>query len=116
MALENYQHASLLDAQNFPVLKEYGLYLQQVGQTQRAQAALSQAYRIDNTDAQVNDSLRQMGIVPGPSLKERDELARPVLPKGPLDLDKIKSGLGLGGGQNNSVQPTPASSLQAPRD
>ena len=124
MALEHYQHASLLDSQNFPVLKEYGLYLQQVGHAQRAQGTLSQAYRINNADPQVNGALRQMGVVPGPSLKEKDELAQPVLPKGPippLDIDKIKSGLGLDGGQNNGgpnnvPQPAPASSLQVPRD
>src|SRR5207302_10435917 len=36
MALENYQHSVLLDNKYFPALKEYGLFLQQVGQNQRA--------------------------------------------------------------------------------
>ena len=120
LALENYQHATLLDNKNFPLLKEYGLYLQQLNQTQRAEATLAQAYRVNDKDPQVVTALRQLGVVPGPSLKERDELARPAIPKGPiqpLDLQKIKSGLGLGGGQPSPQQPaTPASSLQAPRD
>jgi tetratricopeptide (TPR) repeat protein len=123
MALENYNHAILLDNRNFPMLKEYGLYLLQLNQSQRAMSTLSQAYRVNDKDEQVIGALRQLGVVPGPSLKEQDELAQPIIPKGPippLDLQKIRSGLGLGG--NNAdlpvvpVAPAPAASIQAPRD
>jgi len=117
MALENYQHAILLDNKNFPILKEYGLYLQQINQAPRATMTLSQAYRVNDKDAQVNGALRQLGVIPGPSLKEKDEMARPIVPKGPIDLQKIRGGLGLGGNAQNSTSPaTPASSIQAPRD
>ena len=119
-ALANYQHAALLDNKYFPVLKEYGLYLQQVGQVQPATAMLAQAYRVNDKDAQVAGALRQLGVIPGPSLKEKDELAQPIVPKGPippLDLSKI----GLGGSSDNTPAPlpqpaAPASSLQAPRE
>ena len=122
MALENYSHAVLLDNKNFPLLKEYGLYLQQTGQSQKAVAALSMAYRINDKDEQVIGSLRQLGVVPGPSLKEQNELASPLIPKGPippLDIQKIRNSLGLGGNSESTppqISPTPAASLQAPRD
>ncbi len=116
MALENYQHAVLLDNKNFPILKEYGLYLQRIGQAPRASMTLSQAFRVNDKDAEVNGALRQMGVVPGPSLKEKEEMAQPAIPKGPIppmDFQKIRSGLGLGGGSQPAA---PASSIQVPRD
>jgi tetratricopeptide (TPR) repeat protein len=129
MALENYQHAVLLDNKNFPALKEYGLYLQQIGQSQRAASTLSQAYRVNDKDEQVVTALRQLGVIPGPSLKEQSQLAQPVIPKGPippLDVTKIKNSIGLGPKNSDTPtiapapqppeSPTPASSLQAPRD
>jgi hypothetical protein len=130
MALDNYNHAALLDNKEFAILKEYGLYLQQVGQGKRAVVALSQAYRINDKDEQVNGALVQLGIVPGPSLKEQSELAQPVIPKGPIppvDFHKITNSLGFGGGDKTTAPPPsatppppsaeqPASTIQAPRD
>jgi tetratricopeptide (TPR) repeat protein len=121
LALENYQHGALLDNKNFPLLKEYGLYLHQLGQNQRAAATLSQAYRVNEKDEEVNSALRQLGVVPGPSLKDQSALAQPIMPKGPippLDIQKIKNGLGLGGKpESQPIAPeTPASSIQVPRD
>ena len=120
LAIENYQHAILLDSKNFNILKDYGLYLQQAGLSQRATDVLSMAYRVNGRDEQVNSSLRDLGVVPGPSLKEKGELADPIVPKGPippLDIQKIKNGLGLGsGGSPQNTAPQPAASLQAPRD
>jgi Tfp pilus assembly protein PilF len=128
MALENYQHAVLLDNQNFPILKEYGMFLKQVHQNQKATAALEQAYRLNDKDEQVNGALTELGIVVGPSLKERNELAQPVIPKGPIppvNLAKLKASIGLGGKPAPAAEPAPlpptsaepaASSLQAPRD
>src|SRR2546421_3144317 len=84
MALENYNHAALLDNKNFAILKEYGLYLLQLNQSPRALSTLSQAYRVNDKDEQVIGALRQLGVVPGPSLKEQAELAQPVIPKGPI--------------------------------
>jgi tetratricopeptide (TPR) repeat protein len=121
LALENYQHGALLDNKNFPLLKEYGLYLRQLGQNQRAAQTLSQAYRVNEKDEEVNSALRQLGVVPGPSLKDQSALAQPVIPKGPippLDVQKIKNGLGLGSKPDSQpIAPeTPASSIQVPRD
>jgi hypothetical protein len=78
---------------------------------------------VNDKDEQVVGALRQLGVVPGPSLKEQGELAQPLVPKGPippLDMDKIKNGLGLGGNKSEApsvpVAPAPAASIQAPRD
>ena len=122
MALENYQRASNLDVRNFDILKEYGLYLQQAGQRQQAINILERAYRVNTQDQQVAAALRQNGIVPGPSLKEKNELAGPIIPKGPLDFQKFKSSIGLGGEADRRSAPidngaVPASStLIPPRD
>ena len=119
MALENYQRASNLDPRNFELLKEYGLYLQQAGKSQDAAGIMERAYRLKTDDAEVIAVLRQNGVVPGPSLKERNELARPLIPKGPLDFQKFKSSIGLGpkdeyGAPVNTA--VPASNLVPPRD
>lgn len=66
------------------VAKNYGLYLVQVNQTKRAEVVLRRAYQVNQQDAEVNAALRKVGVVPGPSLLEPDQLSRPFIPKGPL--------------------------------
>jgi tetratricopeptide (TPR) repeat protein len=116
MALDYYNRATLDDPKNFDYAKEYALYCEQLQQTARAQEALRKAYALDSTDKDVADALRRLGVVPGLSLKEKDDLAKPLLPKGPipeLDMAKVKSSLGIGGGNSNTASPadaTPASS------
>ena len=66
------------------VAKNYGLYLIQVNQTKRAEVVLRKAYQLNQTDVEVNAALRKIGVVPGPSLLEQDQLSRPFIPKGPL--------------------------------
>lgn len=83
-ALENYSQAALLAPKEFEIHKEYGLYLLQLSQEEKARAELRHAYALNNKDAQVASGLRQVGVVPGPSLKEENDLARPIIPVGPI--------------------------------
>jgi tetratricopeptide (TPR) repeat protein len=122
MALDYYNRACLQDNRNFTYLKEYGLYLDQLQQTAQAQASLRQAYAVNSDDMEVNAGLQRLGIVPGLALKNKNDLAKPIIPKGPIpepDWDKVREGLGFGSG--NPAAPTssakPASgTVAAPRD
>jgi Tfp pilus assembly protein PilF len=109
-AIDAYDRAAMIDPDNFYIAREYGLYLERLGQNDKAAIPLRRAYAIDNSDQQVSDALRRIGIVPGPSIKDEDALAKPLIPKGPIpevDLGKV---MGLGGSA------TPASSTQSPQD
>jgi tetratricopeptide (TPR) repeat protein len=111
MALDYYNRATLDDPKSFDYAKEYALYCEQLQQTARAQEALRKAYALDATDKEVADALRRLGVVPGLSLKDKDDLAKPLIPKGPIpevDMAKVKSTLGIGGGGGDNA--TPASS------
>ena len=83
-AISRFQQAQQLDPKNPDVAKEYGLYLEQLGQTQRAEAQLRRAYTLNSSDDEVNAGLRRLGIIPGPSLKGDEGLEKPMLPLGPL--------------------------------
>ena len=125
MALDYYNRACLQDNHNFAYLKDYGLYLEQLQQRAQAETALRQAYAINGEDVEVNAGLQRLGIVPGLALKNKSDLAKPPLPKGPIpepDWDKVRESLGLGSG-NHAAPETPASSatpaigtVAAPRD
>jgi Flp pilus assembly protein TadD len=94
-AVEAYDHAALLAPQSFYISKSYGLYLERLGQSSRAEAALRRAYALNATDEEVNLALRRLGVVPGPSIKSEEALVQPPLPRGPipqLDLSRMKSG------------------------
>jgi cytochrome c-type biogenesis protein CcmH/NrfG len=110
-AIEAFDHATLLEPDNFYAAKEYGLYLEQLGQTPRAEAALRRAYALDPKDDQVNLALRRIGVVPGPSLKAERDLVGPPVPKGPIPEWNI-------GGRNaqQPASPPPGQTVQAPRD
>jgi hypothetical protein len=69
---------------SFDIAKDAGLYLVQIEQKPRAEAALRKAYRLKDTDEAVNNALRRLGVVPGPALKEENELRKPLIPRGPL--------------------------------
>lgn len=77
-SLEAYKRATLLDPTNFFIQKDYGLYLEQLGQTAKAEPVLKTAYQLNQSDAQVADALRRLGVVPGPSLLERNYSSSPV--------------------------------------
>lgn len=123
-ALEYYSRAALQDNKNFLLLKEYGLYLDQLQQTQKSSIVLRQAYALDPKDQEVQAVLRRQGIIPGPSLKEQTDLARPVLPVGPLPEVNL-SGFRSKPSQPKSEPtvapaptpaPVPSDTVQAPRD
>jgi tetratricopeptide (TPR) repeat protein len=91
-ALDAYNKAELMDPQNFYIAKEYGLYLERTGQTQKAELPLEKAYAMNSEDVDVNNALRRIGVIPGPSLKDQDALAKPLIPRGPIpeiDLNKV---------------------------
>jgi len=83
-ALSRFEQAQQIDPKNAEIAKEYGLYLEQLGQTQRADGQLRRAYTLNSKDEQVAAALRRLGIVPGPSLKGEEGLEKPTLPLGPL--------------------------------
>jgi len=83
-AIDAYNGATLLDKSNFCLNKDYGLYLEKVGQIQQAATPLQRAYQLDKNDQQVVLALRRIGVVPGPSLKEEKDLAKPLIPQGPI--------------------------------
>jgi Tfp pilus assembly protein PilF len=83
-AIVHYQEAQQIDPASQPIAKEYGLYLEQLGQTKRADGQLRHAYALNTRDEEVAAALRRLGVVPGPSLKSEDQLEKPFLPVGPL--------------------------------
>ena len=118
-AIDAYNRASLLDPKKVLILKDYGLYLEQIGQPQRAAVPLKKAYAI-NADPQVGDALRRVGIVPGPSLKPESALAQPAVPKGPipeLEVSFLKRSGNTGAPAPQATTTTPPNrSAEAPRD
>jgi len=87
-AIDAYNRAALLEPTNFDIAKEYGLYLEQLGQAQRAEIPLRRAYTMQPDDKEVASAMTRIGVIPGPSLNEEKDLAKPLLPNGPIpDLD-----------------------------
>jgi tetratricopeptide (TPR) repeat protein len=84
MALDYYNRAALEDPKNFDYAKEYGLYCEQLQQVPKAREVLRQAYAISSRDQEVNQALVRLGIVLGPSLKDKADLVAPPVPKGPI--------------------------------
>jgi tetratricopeptide (TPR) repeat protein len=83
-AIDAYNRASKLDPGSFYITKEYGLYLERLGQNTAALPLLKHAYAMNGNDPQVTAALRRLGVVPGPSLKDQSALAKPIVPKGPI--------------------------------
>ncbi len=117
-AMQAYSQASNLDPKDFYVAKDYGLYLEQLGQQQNAAASLRRAYALNGKDEEVAAALRRIGIVPGPSLKNENDLAKPPVPKGPIpqvDWSKMNFG-GQRSAPANPPPPMPAPEAEVPRD
>jgi Tfp pilus assembly protein PilF len=110
-AIDAYDRATMIDPESFYIAREYGLYLEHMGQNDKAALPLRRAYAIDNSDPQVSDALRRIGIVPGPSIKDEDALAKPLIPRGPIPQPNLGSFI-----NNIDGAATPASSTQSPRD
>lgn len=109
-AIDAYNQAMLTDPQNFYIAKEYGLYLEHIGQTQKAEFPLRKAYNVNQQDDEVNNALRRIGVVPGPGVLDQSALAKPLIPRGPipeLDVNKIT---GRGPTETNGA------AVSAPRD
>lgn len=105
-ALDAYAKAAAADPKNLAVAREHGLYLLQLNQRTKAAAELRRAYVLNKRlrqpdDAGVNDGLRSIGVVPGPSLGEEGDLAQPLVPRGPLP--EVEFGSGKAGGQAAST-------------
>jgi tetratricopeptide (TPR) repeat protein len=93
-AVENYNKANLMDPNDVNIIRELGLYYEQLGQAQRAEPALRRAYALGATDKETTDAMRRLGIIPGPAIKAQKDLAQPVIPPGPLPevtLPKLSS-------------------------
>jgi len=84
LAMTRYQEAEQLDPKDASIPKEFGLYLQGLGQMRRADAQLRQSYALNTHDEEVANALRSLGVVPGPSLKSEAGLEKPLMPLGPL--------------------------------
>jgi tetratricopeptide (TPR) repeat protein len=67
-ALENYRRGVQIEPENFAAQRELGLYLEQLTQNQEAGQVLRDAYRLNQSDDQVNNALRRIGMEPGPGL------------------------------------------------
>jgi tetratricopeptide (TPR) repeat protein len=94
-ALDALNRGAIADPTDFNIVKEHGLYLEQVGQRQKAIQQLRRAYGLKANDVAVNDALRRLNVVPGPALKREEALVKPPLPEGPLpevDLSKFRVG------------------------
>lgn len=107
-ALDAYNRATLTDSRDFEILKEYGLYLEQLGQNQRAEVVLRQAYTVNAKDAEVTAALRRLGVIPGPSIKEQNQLVEPLIPRGPIPQVRLP------GQPKDAPRPDGASPTQSP--
>jgi Tfp pilus assembly protein PilF len=84
LAIEAYDRAVLVAPGDFDIHKSSALYLLALKQNTRADARLRRAYQLNQNDEEVLAGLRQLNIVPGPSLLTENQLAKPIMPKGPL--------------------------------
>jgi tetratricopeptide (TPR) repeat protein len=90
-AIDAYNKAVLMDKKDFAIAKDYGLYLEKMpGMKGDAARQLKRAYQLNNKDPEVVAALRRVGVVPGPSLKEQDQLAKPSVPVGPFPEVDVK--------------------------
>jgi len=88
-ALVEYAKAAELSPDSQPIAKEYGLYLVKLNQRKLAKEQLRRAYAINYRkrlpeDPEVDQGLRQINVVPGPSLADERDLRQPPIPVGPL--------------------------------
>lgn len=118
-AIDAYNRASLLEPRNVSLLKEFGLYLEQLHQNARAEAILRQAYGLDSADIEISDALRRLGVIVGPSIKEQNQLVQPIIPPGPIAPPTRLPGQPRANESTSpppAPTPTPSESTQTPRE
>jgi len=122
-ALDAYNRAALMGPKDFFVMKDYGLFLEQLKQNQQAEKMLRRAYSLNAKDADVVAALRRIGVVPGPSLYEANALAKPAVPKGPIPPAREwhigpanTAQRPVGGTATVPPAPIQTETVQAPRD
>jgi tetratricopeptide (TPR) repeat protein len=122
-ALDAYNRAALMGPKDFYISKDYGLFLEQIGQAKPAEKMLRRAYAIDSKDADVVAALRRIGVVPGPSLYDQSALAKPAVPKGPIPPAREwqfgghkNTSSASGAGAAPAPMPAQTETVQAPRD
>ena len=126
-AIQMFAAAAFADPNHFVVARDFGLFLMEIGQAERAAQELKRAWVINHKatrpeDEQVATALRKLDIVPGPSLLEEEDLAQPSIPRGPIpevDVSQIGFGQQGGGAQPAPAQPAPAQpapGASVPRD
>ncbi len=118
LAASSYRAAAIADSSDFGVQKEAGLYLLNGARNpQDARPLLRRANALQPTDMEVAAALRQIDVVPGPSLKDDSELARPIIPRGPIpELDLSKVGIGSPKTASDSPAGGGSGSAGVPRD
>ena len=79
-AITAYEKATLLDPSNAKYAGDYGLFLNRIGQTGKAEQQLRKAQSLGNKDQQITDALRQMGSVAGASTAQPAEPSEPKTP------------------------------------
>jgi Flp pilus assembly protein TadD len=118
-AVDAYNRSMIKNPKDFAVLKEYGLYMAQLGQNTRAEVPLRKAYALRPTDDEVNAALRNIGVIPGPALKDEKALVSPNVPKGPIPPVSEWRMPNLGGenagAPNDAAQPA-GQTVAAPKD
>lgn len=112
-AIENYNLAANLAPNDFQVQKQYGLYLDSLGQS-TATTPLKRANALNPDDLEVAAALRRHGIVPGPSLKNPNEMAKPLMPSGPIP--DWNPGAKQSTTPTDASTPAPVAPAQNPRD
>lgn len=116
-AVMAYHQASLLDPKDFDIAKEYSLYLMKLKDIQAADPELRRAYALNDKDDDINSALREIGVVPGPALKPESDLAKPLIPEGPIpmvDMSKVHLQSPFRGDSDTAT--TGVDTTQSPKD
>jgi Flp pilus assembly protein TadD len=117
-AVAAYRQAAMLDRQDFDISKEYSLYLMKLQDVRDADPELRHAYTLNDKDNDVNNALREIGVIPGPGLKPETALAKPIIPEGPIpmvDVTKIRLQNPFRSG-DSAAATSSADTSQTPRD
>lgn len=81
-AIMNYEKATMIDPNNAKYAADYGLYLDRIGQTGKAEQELRKAQSLGSKDPQIATALQRMGSVAGANETNPQEPAEPKTPTG----------------------------------